>query len=189
MNNESNNKRIIMDKKDCKMAKINKNSFFFEYDIENKNVLLEKIITLDFITIIHEINKADIFEDFYLEKHSDKSATVFILFKHFFDDFGIPQKYAHLDVKLENTTNQIIFRTTTNNNLPNRNLKPSVKLLQISHVTTTCNFINPCKVSIKTTANFHNTVDFPEFVEKMATTIIGKIFLRSKQFIEKINII
>lgn len=188
MNNESNNERVIMEKKDYKMTKISKNSFLFEYDIENKTVFLEKIITLDFITIIHEINKADIFEDFYLEKHSDKSATVFILFKHFFDDFGIPQKYAHLDVKLENTTNQIIFTTTTNNNLPKRNLKPSVELLQISHVTTTCNFINPHKVNIKTTANFHNTTDFPEFVEKMATTIIGKIFLRSKQFIEKINI-
>ena len=51
MNDETNNKRIIMDKKDYKMTKIKKNSFLFEYDIENKNVLLEKIITLDFITI------------------------------------------------------------------------------------------------------------------------------------------
>jgi hypothetical protein len=28
----------------------------------------------------------------------------------------------------------------------------------------------------------------PEFIEKMATTVISKIFLRAKQFIEKITI-
>lgn len=189
MNNESIEQKVIMDKKDYRMTKINKNSYVFEYSIENKHILLEKIITLDFIKIIHEINKADIFEDFYIEKHSDTSATVFILFKHFFDNFGISQKYAHLDVEIENTSNQIIYTTTTNNNLPKRNLKPFVELLPISRIITTCDFINHHNVSIKTTTNFHSNFDFPEFVEKMATTIIGKIFLRSKQFIEKINIV
>jgi len=183
--------KVIMDKKDYKMTRINKNSYEFEYEIENKNILLEKIINLDFIKIIHEINKADIFEDFYIERHSEGSATVFILFKHFFNDFGLTQKYAHLDIIFEQHDKKIIFKTTTNNNLPKSNLKTTAaaELLPISDVTTVCNFINPHKVSIKTITNFYGNREFPDFVERLATTIIGKIFLRTKQFIEKIGII
>ena len=114
MNNELIEQNVIMDKKDYRMTKINKNTYVFEYSIENNQVLLEKIITLDFIEMIHEINKEDIFEDFYIEKHSDKSATVFILFKHFLSDFGLPQKYAHLDVIFEQHDKKCIYKTTTN---------------------------------------------------------------------------
>jgi hypothetical protein len=188
MNNE-NETKIIVNKKDHKMTRLNKHSYLFEYEIENKSILLGKIINLDFINIIHQINKEDIFEDFYLEKHSDNDATVFILFKHFFSDFGVPQKYAHLDVTLERTDNQIIYRITTNNNLPKSNLKTAAVLLPISDVTTVCNFINPHSASIKTMINFSKSMELPEFVEKLATTIISKIFLRTKQFIEKINTI
>jgi len=182
--------KVIMDKKDYKMTRINKNSYEFEYEIENKNILLEKIVNLDFIKIIHEINKADIFEDFYIERHSEGAATFFILFKHFFNDFGLTQKYAHLDIIFEQHDKKSIFKTTTNNNLPKSNLKtPTAELLPISDVTTVCNFINPHKVSIKTTTNFYGNREFPDFVERLSTTIIGKIFLRTKQFIEKIGIV
>jgi len=180
--------KVIMDKKDYKMTRINKNSYEFEYEIENKNILLEKIINLDFIKIIHEINKADIFEDFYIERHSEGSATFFILFKHFFNDFGLTQKYAHLDIIFEQHDKKSIFKTTTNNNLPKSNLKtPTAELLPISDVTTVCNLINPHRAMIKTKTNFYGNLGLPDFVEQLATTIISKIFLRTKQFIEKIN--
>jgi len=190
MNNKDENKnepKIIVNKKDHKMTRLNKNSYLFEYEIENNNILIRNIINLDFISIIHEINKQDIFEDFYLEKQSESDATLFILFKHFFSDFGVPQKYAHLDITLERADNQFIFRITTNNNLPKSNLKKAAVLLPISDVTTACNFINPHRAIINTTTTFNKNMDLPEFVEKLATTIVSKIFLRTKQFIEKIN--
>jgi len=186
-NENKNETKIIVNKKDHKMTRLNKHSYLFEYEIENKNIFLGKIINLDFINIIHQINKEDIFEDFYLEKHSDNDATVFILFKHFFNDFGVPQKYAHIDVTFERTDNEIIYRITTNNNLPKSNLKTAAELLPILYVTTVCSLINPHKASIKTTTTFNKNMELPEFVEKLATTIVGKIFLRTKQFIEKIN--
>ena len=185
----ANEQKIIMEKKDCKMTRIKNHSYLFEYEIINNNILLEKIINLDFIKIIHEINKADIFDDFYIERHSENEATVFILFKHFFNDFGLSQKYAHLNVTFERHDKKVIYKTTTNNNLPKRNLKPNMELMPISDLTAVCCFINPHKVSISTTTNFNQNMELPEFVEKLATTIVSKIFLRTKQFIEKINII
>jgi hypothetical protein len=183
--------KVIMDKKDYRMTRIKKNSYSSEFTIENSNILLEKIINFDFIKLIYELNKNDIFEDFHIERHSENEATVFILFKHFFNDFGFCQKYAYLDVDLEKRDNIIIFKTKPNNNPLTKSIKTKsdVEIMPIADIITVCNFINPHKVTIETLTNFYSNFDFPEFMEKMSTTIISKIFLRSKQFIEKINIL
>jgi len=186
---ESNKTKVIMDKKDYKMTRLDKHTYLFEYDITNNKILLEKVINLEFFKLIYELNKDDIFDDFYLEMNDSKSATVYILFKHFFDDFGVPQKYAHIDICIEKTEKQIIFKTTTNNTQPKVNISnKQAELIPIDNVTTICDFINPHKASIKTKTSFHKSMHLPEFIEKMATTVISKIFLRTKQFIEKITI-
>jgi hypothetical protein len=121
--------------------------------------------------------------------NSTESATIYILFKQFFNDFGIPQKYAHIDISIEKTEKQIIFTTKTNNTKPKVNItNKEAQLIPIYSVTTICDFINPHKVSIKTTTSFSTSMNLPEFIEKLATTVISKIFLRAKQFIEKITV-
>jgi len=186
---ESNKTKVIMDKKDYKMTRIDKYNYLFEYEIINKNILLEKVINLDFIKLIYELNKNDIFDDFYLDVTGSENATVYILFKHFFHDFGVPQKYAHIDISIEKTEKQIIFKTTTNNVAPKVNIpNKDAQLIPINSVTATCDLITPHKASIKTSTSFHKSMQLPEFIEKLATTVISKIFLRTKQFIEKIAI-
>ena len=186
---ESNKTKVIMDKKDYKMTRLDKHNYLFEYEIKNNKILLEKVINLEFIKLIYELNKHDIFDDFYLEMNTPENATAYILFKHFFDDFGVPQKYAHIDISIEKTEKQIIFTTTTNNTQPKVNItNKESQLIPIHSVTTVCDFINPHRVSIKTTTSFSTSMKLPEFIEKLATTVISKIFLRAKQFIEKITI-
>lgn len=186
---ESNKTKVIMDKKDYKMTRIDKYNYLFEYEIANNRILLEKVINLEFIKLIYEVNKYDIFDDFYLEMNSSESATVYILFKHFFDDFGVPQKYTHIDISIEKTEKQIIFKTVTNNTEPKVTIKnKEAELIPINSVTATCDFVNPHRALIKTATSFHTSMHLPDFIEKMATTVISKIFLRTKQFIEKIAI-
>ena len=191
---------VIFNKPDCKMIRLKTNSYQFQYEISNERILLEKIFNLEFIKLVYEINKQDIFDDFNLDigasriesatlakdSHDETHATVYILFKHFFGDFGFAQKFAHLDITIEKTEKQILFTSETNyTNPPNITLIPTTELLPISNATAVCNFVNPHKVSIVTTINFNYNIDLPEFVEKLATTIISKVFLRTKQFIEK----
>ena len=84
---------------------------------------------------------------------------------------------------------QIIFRTTTNNSAPKIVIpNKDAQLILIHNVKTICDLITPHKAIIKSTTSFHKVVKLPEFIEKLATTIISKIFLRTKQFIEKITI-
>lgn len=177
---------VIFNKPDCKMIRLKTNNYLFQYEISNERILLEKFFNLEFIKLMYEINKRDIFDGFNLDIHDETNATVYILFKHFFGDFGFAQKFAHLDVTIEKTENRILFASKTNyTNPPNVTLIPTTEVLPITNATAVCNFVNPHKVSIVTTINFNYNIDFPEFVEKLATTIISKVFLRTKQFIEK----
>jgi hypothetical protein len=188
MNDNQKNEEpiVIFNKHDCKMTRLKTNSYQFQYEISNERILLEKIFNLEFIKLVYEINKQDIFDDFNLDIHDETCATVYILFKHFFGDFGFAQKFAHLDITIEKTENRILFTSETNYTNPsNITLIPTTELLPISNATAVCNFVNPHKVSIVTTLNFNYNIDLPEFVEKLATTIISKVFLRTKQFIEK----
>ena len=187
---EYNKTKIIMDKKDCKMTRLDKHNYLFEYEIVNNNILLEKIINMDFLKLLYELNKDDILDDFHLELNNSENATAYILFKHFFSDFGLPQKYANLNVSIEKTTDRIVFRTSTNVNDPLvKILNKEAELIPIEHVTAICDFVNPHRASIKTMTSFHKSLNLPEFIEKMATTIMSKILLRTKQFIEKLSFI
>ena len=198
-NDNQSEAKVISNNKDYKMTRLKRNSYLFEYDINNSNIQLSKILDIDIIKLIYELNKHDIFENFYLNIRNNSQATVFILFKHFYEDFGISQKYINLDISLERTDSQIIYKATTNPIKP-INKETGIELLEtnldaellpVYNVTTICELLTPHNVVIKTTTEFENTknmLDVPEFLERLATNIISKIFLRTKQFIEKVNI-
>jgi len=190
-NTEDTESKILIDKKDHKMIRLKKNNYLFEYEISNEKILLEKIFNLELIKLIYEINK-DVFDGFYLDINSEKTgATAFFLFKHFFEDFGMSQKYSHVDVSIEKSGSEseskIIYRTKTNDSLPN-NIEPESKkeLIPITNIVVVCDLITPHKMKIQISTTFHKNFELPEFIEKMSTNIISKIFLRIKQFIEKI---
>jgi len=190
-NEEDKDAKVLIDKKDHKMIRLKKNNYLFEYEISNEKILLEKIVNLELIKLIYEINK-DVFDGFYLDINSEKTgATAFFLFKHLFEDFGMSQKYSHVDVSIEKSCSKseskIIYRMKTNDTLPN-NIEPESKkeLIPINNIVVVCNLITPHKMNVQISTTFHRNFELPEFIEKMSTNIISKIFLRIKQFIEKI---
>ena len=191
MDNEQKNEEhiIIFDKNDFKAIKCDKNKYVIEFTIANNNINLGNIVNFDLISLAFEINKTDIFEDFKIEIKSETSATAYILFKHFFEDFGMLQKYSYLDINITKIDNQIIFTSKTNYDLPNNvQMKPTVELIPIDYIETQCTIITPNKIFIRNATNFHGNTEFPDFIEKLATKIIIKIFLRTKQFIEKMRV-
>ena len=121
------NTKIIFTKNDIKLAIVEKNKYILNFELTNpnSNINLENIIDFNLFKIIFEINKNDILEDFNLTMQSESCATLYILIKHFFDDFGIPQKYVNLDIKLKKNNNKIIFNCTTNYNFQNNNYIPN----------------------------------------------------------------
>jgi len=137
--------------------------------------------------ILYEMNK-DIFDDFSMTQYGER-AEVYFLIKHFFSDFGLPQKYMHLNVeKIENNEANAFLFVCQNQNpdlytsvlkIPSKGDQMKIELVHL-----TCKLTSDHSVEMKQVMFFNKDLEIPLFVEKMAGTLISKTIMRVKQFIE-----
>jgi len=189
MDNDYSIVKKIIDKDEIKMERIDKNKYILRFSISSDKLYIKKLIGFDIAQILYEVNK-DIFDDFdmNLNKNGDE-AEVYFLIKHFFSDFGLPQKYMHLQIQKiqDEKSDAILFFCQNANpdlytsvlNIPSKGEQMNTDLIHI-----VCNAINDHKVDVVNTIFLNNHVDIPAVVEKMAGILISKMFLKVKQFIE-----
>ena len=176
---------IIMEKNNFKIIKKGKNTYSLMFEVENNNIILPKIINFSLASLIYELNK-DIFEDFKMDIINETEVNMYSLFKHFFKDVGLPQRYSFLKVNMLTNENNIIF--TANTIYDNLHPPPSkISILPVENMIMTCTVIQPHKVAFISDLCFNIKFDIPIMFEKLATTIFSKIFMRIKQFIENIR--
>lgn len=150
------------------------NKYFFHCVIENENIFLENICNFIFLKNIVEMPK-NIFSDYSLDIYSDDYANIYILFKHFFEDFGYTQKYMNLDIKREKTENVIKYIVT-----------PVKTNIHIEELIGTITFITPHKITITLLATFYD-VEVPEFIETAIKSFVEKWFFTLKQYIDNLK--
>jgi len=175
------------------ISKEQNNKFNSIVNVKNNNINIKNIINHTIINVIYEINKNTIFSDYSccVNEKNPKKITIVLLLKHFFKDFGITQKYVHLDIEFEDEyESKIVVHATTAKNNPKilNNMFEKCDLVLIDDVKITCNIKTPHDISFESTINFNIVNEIPDYIEKMACTIINKIFLRTKQFIENMHI-
>lgn len=159
-----------------------KNNFFIDCLIENNFILLDELNDFHFLKLIFGLT--DIFEHFHMDIHTTSSATVFILMKHFFEDFGYSQKYLYLNVTREKEENRIDYK-----------VKSSILPIEIKEkidaddipidFSISFDFDTSHKMRMKISVHFCEII--PEFIEKMIAPIVKKIFFNLKQYIEKLR--
>lgn len=100
----------IIDKDEIKMERIDKNKYILSFSISSDKLYLKKLIGFDIAKILYEVNK-DIFDDFDIINQRENTAEVYFLLKHFFSDFGLPQKYMHLQIQKnqDEKSNAVLF--------------------------------------------------------------------------------
>ena len=150
------------------------NKYFFDCVIENENIFLENICNFIFLKNIVEMPK-NIFSEYSLDIYSDDYAHIYILFKHFFEDFGYTQKYMNLDIKREQTENVINYIVT-----------PVKTNIHIKELIGTFTFITPHKITITLLATFYD-VEVPEFIETAIKSFVEKWFFTLKQYIDNLK--
>jgi hypothetical protein len=177
----------IIEKPGFTMERIDKNKYLATFSIENNKVYLKKIINFNLMQILYEVNK-DVFDDFKYKHVDDNCVESYFLIKHFFSDFGLPQKYSHTNVEkiedLENNSVLFICKNSTTNilNIPNKG-----EMMNLDYMFLKCKFTNDHKIELVCHI-FFREMDIPAFVEKMSGIIISKMFIKVKQFIENIAI-
>jgi hypothetical protein len=180
------NTNVILEKGGLQIIKTAENIYNAICSIENTNIILPNIIDFNLIKLMYQLN-GDIYEKIDMDIINDNEATCIFLIKHFFEDIGIPQKYSHIFIKKIIEKDSITFLSqTVAINKPDF-IPTDAVLLKIKNMICKCDIITPHKIDFNVTIIFENNLNMPAYAEKIMGAIIHKIFIRIKQFIEKIN--
>jgi hypothetical protein len=149
----------------------------FTFVFENDSIFLEPLIDFQFLKLI--VESSNIIERFQIEIKTNTSANIFVLFKHFFEDFGYNQKYVNINVVRDKTDNIIIYKITP----------LELELLDADTIPVdffiSFTIITPHKIMVNLSLQFSEKL--PGFIENMIKNIIKKTFSKIKQYIEKLT--
>jgi hypothetical protein len=155
--------------------------------MKNNNIVLPSIIHFDLIKLMYELNP-DIYEKVDLQKIDENNAMITILTKHFFEDLGLPQRYAYLRIQKKISNEAIIFEGETIDTAKPAGIPDNSQILAVKKIITCCEIVTNHHIKFTHNIYFDEAINIPPFVEKMIGTIVNKIFKRIKQFIENITI-
>jgi hypothetical protein len=188
---------IVYNKNGFIIKKSERNNYITEFEIENKNLYMEKLLHLSLIDILYSVNKdvVDIYKLKVVETNDNYGeANVFVIFKHLFADIGIPQYHSFLNIKIKKTLDEsfITFYIKSNTNYENINeyidddeIYKQTKQLKVKNVTCYCKLITPHKIKVENHIYLNNQkLVVVDFIEKICFQLLYKMFIRSKVFIE-----
>ena len=177
------NSTLVFSKEGLNIIKNNKNNYSLLFSIENNNIYLPNIIHFNTINILGELYP-ELIEKYDLQINENKNeAIIYILFKHLFEDLGLPQYYIYIEIKKNITENiSFVFKSIDLNNI-----HFEIEPINITNSKINCFIKSPHNISVEWNILLGN-VDIPEYVEKILGLIIYKLFNGIKQFIENINI-
>jgi hypothetical protein len=178
---------VLFDKEGFKFVRIKKNNYKLTFVMENKNIILSKIIDFNLIKLIYDLNN-DVYEYANLDKLNENEAIITLLMKHFFADLGLPQRFSFLHMKKIVEERRITFNSQSIKSHRPEGMPEESRLMAIKDMTSICDIITPHKVYFSFNITFDEEMNIPPFAEKMVGLISHKIFKRVKQFIENVLI-
>ncbi len=178
---------VLYSKEGFLFKKIAKNNYELSFEIENKHILMTKILDFPLVKLMYDLN-TDIYENIQLNILNDSEAIALILIKHLFEDLGMPQRYSYVNIqKIINETG-VQFISKSIKNLRPDSLPENAELMALDIMTCDCNIINKHLIGFVCNVKFDDSMLVPVFAEKMIGLILNKVFKRVKQFIENVRI-
>ena len=167
-------------------TKNEKNSYSLSFEMENKDMILSKIVDFNLVKLIYDLNN-DIYEKVNLKIINENEATINLLMKHLFEDLGLPQRFSYVHVKKIYYENRITFESQTINSERPEGMPTDAELMPIRKMVSNCDIITPHKIRFTFIILFENHMIVPPVAEKLVGLILYKIFNRVKQFIENVR--
>ena len=178
---------VLFDKDGFKFARVMKNHYRLTFSMENKNIIISKIIDFNLIKLIYDLNP-DVYEKVNIEKINDNEIIATLLMKHFFEDLGLPQRFSYIHMTKYVEDNKITFHSYSIRDKRPPNMPEEAQLMAIQNLTCICDIVTPNKLNFSANIMFAEYMNVPPFAEKMVGIIIHKIFKRVKQFIENVSV-
>lgn len=180
---------VLLQNGDATLIKHSNSHFQFLFSMQNNSLHLEKIINFDLIKLIYDLNN-DIYEKIELNKKNDDQAEIIALMKPLFEDLGMPQRYVYFKINRNvNEDSTIVFDCIPNyTNIKKSFIPEEAELLPLKKIVISCKPETIHKFNFEVDIIFIKTFFIPPYAEKITTLVINKIFIRIKEFIEKITI-
>ena len=177
---------ILFNKDGFTFVCVKKNHYKLQFTMENKNIILSKIIDFSLIKLIYDLNP-DVYEKFYIEKLNENEATITLLMKHLFEDLGLPQRFSHIHMVKIIEERIIVFNAKSIKHKRPHGMPDDAELMAIQQLICSCNIITNHKIDFSVNVIFEPTMIVPPFAEKLVGMILNKIFKRVKLFIENVR--
>lgn len=177
---------ILYSKEGFTFVKNSKNKYSLTFQMENKSIILSKIIDFSLVKLIYDLN-GDIYEKVNLQKIDDNQAIMNMLMKHLFEDLGLPQRFSYVHMIKQVEENKITFTSQSIYSERPEGMPDDAEQMPIKNMICECNIITPHRVGFVCNIIFEDYMVVPQFAEKMVGLILFKIFNRVKQFIENVR--
>jgi hypothetical protein len=177
------NPKCIMEKNGFQFFNNDLNHYSTNFEIKSTKLDLTEILNFDLMKLVYDLNP-EIFEDCKIEKISETKAKFIILFKPFFKDIGLPQRFAYVEINREVIDDKIIFTGKSLSETPSIFIPDGCLQLPTKKMRYECVMVNKNHTKITQNIYLETSFKIQPFIEKFIGNILIKIFLRVKQFIE-----
>jgi len=164
--------------------KIENHHYLFQVSLHNPKILLEKIISVDLIKVIYDLNP-DLYEKVTLEKIDDENSTILTVIKPLFKDLGLPQRYTFIDVVRSTEEDNIIFKIKSKQDNPPE-VTSFMEQVPIKIGIITCQKIDVHTFNVTFDIYLESSLLIPTFMEKIIETIWKKILKRFQSFLSQL---
>jgi len=177
---------ILYSKDGFTFTKNSKNNYSLNFHMENKSIVLSKIIDFSLIKLIYDLN-GDIYEKVNLQKLDDNRVVMCMLMKHLFEDLGLPQRFSYVHMIKQFEDNKITFTSQSIYSERPEGMPADAEQMPLKNMICECNIVTQHRIGFSCNVIFEDHMMIPPFAEKMVGLILFKIFNRVKQFIENVR--
>jgi hypothetical protein len=177
---------ILFNKDGFTFVCVKKNHYKLQFNMENKNIILSKIIDFSLIKLIYDLNP-DVYEKVNIERLNENEVITTLLMKHLFEDLGLPQRFSHVHMIKTIEEGKIVFNSQSIKDQRPEGMPDDAELMAIQQLNCTCNIITNHNINFSVNVIFEPNMNVPPFAEKLVGMILHKIFKRVKLFIENVR--
>lgn len=177
--------KLICKKHNIYLYKKNTSHFSLHLNITNPRIMIPKLINFDIYTLIANLN-TDVLERIQTTNvFSENKMSILFVFKRFGAEIGISQKYMHALIERRIENDKIIFSSKS---IPlTQQIPDKCESVCSDNASLVVDTHNPHDIKILYDFHMDLQEDLPIYMENISGLLMKKIFIRLKQFIEKIK--
>ena len=182
---DDDNSKIICSKNNIILRRSHdKSTHTMDFGIKNERIQLSRVINLNLYPLLYQLNR-DVIERLDILSESDTESTILIVFKQFGREFGVSKKYICLHSTIETSDGAIVIKSKSVNTPKLTGILNCEEIVSpFTNLYATLN--SEHEASMKFVTNVKMLEELPIYVENMLGIVMKQIFLRIKEFIEKL---